>query len=210
MSPTGEGGAGCSRKRGAARNSEIHIQARRRYTLLEMRWSKVRQLVEESFSESVRGRVTVHITNGDPRGEGWIKCTKSWISVDGVTVAYLDRHGRLLTMRLRDGENRAKTLRRGLVNPFNGESRSPAETDDVMDLSDACWQYLQSKVSESLVSGDPFVQSLAVLSGRVGRQRLRRLEQQTLHPLVSWMLRFRLDAERAQRNERDSSVETVA
>jgi hypothetical protein len=163
-----------------------------------MRWSKVRKLTEESFAESVRGRVTVHVTNADPHGTRWQDtCHKSWISVDGQTIAHLDRHARLLTLRIRDEEGATKKVERRLVQNYTKEALEPDATDDVMDLNDAAWQYVHSNVAESLDSPDAFVQSLAILSARVGRQRLRRLEQRELHPLVRTLLEFRLRAEAA-------------
>jgi hypothetical protein len=97
-----------------------------------------------------------------------------------------------MTLRRRHGRAAAVHY---LKNPFDGESLTPRHTDSIMDLGEACYEYLHSSVSESLTSRDPFVQSLAILSAKVGRQRLRRLANQELHPLVAEVLRFRIEAE---------------
>lgn len=176
--------------------ARAHREPRSSDTLLTMRWSKVRKLVEESFADSVRGRVTIHVTNADPRGTSRQEtCKRSWIRIDGETVADLDRHANVLTLRT-PGAGGSRIERRGLVHPFTRESRNPSETDKILDLTQAAWAYHQSNVSAALSSPDPFVQSLAILSSRVGRQRLRRLEQMALHPLPRLVLRFRLKAER--------------
>ncbi len=68
-----------------------------------------------------------------------------------------------------------------------------------LDFPDACWQYLQSTLNESLTNADPFVSSLAVLNAKVGQQRLRRMATWDLHPLTRAMLDFRMQAERDAR-----------
>jgi hypothetical protein len=165
-----------------------------------MRWSKVRKLVEESFADSVRGRVRVHVTNADPRGVPWQDtCKRGWISVDGVVVAQIEPHSlRKLTLSLpRRGASRDVIL---IVEP-RPEQRVPsgAVIGAFLDFPDACWEYLHTNLNESLHSSDPFVSSLAVLNAKVGRQRLRRLSTLDLHSLTRWMLDFRMDAERDAR-----------
>lgn len=70
-----------------------------------------------------------------------------------------------------------------------------------MDFPDACWQYLNSNLNDSLNSADPFVSSLAVLNAKVGMQRLKRLAAKSLHPLTRGILEFRMTAENEQRTE---------
>ena len=165
-----------------------------------MRWSKVRQLTEASFAPSVRGRVRVHVTNDDPRGVSWQDtCKRSAIVVDGKEFVIIERHMRRMTLHLMNGDGRTRTLYRYLVNPFNGQALDPMETDLIMDLGEACWEYLHSSIRNSLDSDDPFVQSLAILSAKVGKQRLRRLALRPLHVLPAEILKFRLDAERSHK-----------
>jgi hypothetical protein len=84
-----------------------------------------------------------------------------------------------------------------IAEPYTARQALPprAKLGTFMDFPDACWEYLQSTLNESLRSSDPFVSSLAVLNGKVGRQRLRRISNLELHPLTRWMLDFRMRAE---------------
>ncbi len=165
-----------------------------------MRWSKVRKLVEESFADSVRDRVKVHVTNADPRGVPWQDtCKRGWISVDGVVVAQIEPHYlRRLTLSLpRRGAGREVML---IVEARPEQTVPPgAVAGAFLDFTEACWEYLHSNLNESLNSGDPFISSLAVLNAKVGRQRLQRLSALDLHSLTRWMLDFGMDAERDAR-----------
>jgi hypothetical protein len=155
-----------------------------------MRWSKVRKLVQESFADSVRGRVRIDVTNAHPRGDARRDgCKKAWITVDGRVVAYYNPLSpQLLTLR------RADSVR-----------EIPVFTQPRPDFSEACWEYLHSSVNDSLQNPDPFVSSLAMLNTKVGRTRLQRASTLDLHPLTRAMLEFRLQAEReARANPRNS------
>lgn len=178
-----------------------------------MRWTKVRKLVRESFAESVRDRVDVRVTNADPRGVSWQdRCKQGSITVDGVVVAHIDPHRlRKLTLSLpvanKRGSERHITL---IVEPRPEQKMPPgAEVGEFMDFPDACWEYLQSNLNESLRSADPFVSSLAVLNAKVGRQRLKRMATWELHPLTHAMLDFRIEAERIAPIPRRESGATV-
>jgi hypothetical protein len=89
---------------------------------------------------------------------------------------------------------RKKTI---IVQPRPEQGAPPGtQIGDFVDFPEACWTYLQSNVGESLQSADPFISSLAVLSAKVGRQRLRQMSMRDLHPLTRYMLEFRMGAER--------------
>jgi hypothetical protein len=153
-----------------------------------MRWSKVRKLVEESFAESVRGRVTVHVANYPRIRSRHCDCSYGWIAIDGKPFVHTDTHLAYKLVR----SNVYLTTDAGYEQSSELPVRLPG------DLSDACWEYLHSSVSNSLASPNPLIASLAVLSGRVGKQRLRRMLHAKLHPLTRALLEFRMQAEKAQ------------
>ena len=148
-----------------------------------MRWTKVRKLVHDSFADSVRGRVKVNITNL-PRAPH-SRSRQGWITVDGMTVAHAGTQTVTLSLPIAHETQppQVVTLDNIPWDPMFGE------------LQNSCWQYLQSSLNDSLRSSDPFVSSLAVLNGKVGRTRLRRALTWELHPLTRAMLNFRLEAE---------------
>jgi len=156
-----------------------------------MRWSKVRKLVEESFAPSVRGRVSIHSTNSKQKGIAFAcNCGWGWIALDGRVIAALDTHDAYKIYRTPIWEDHPPILPsdrgRGLV------ERGEFSRDD---LHEACWRYLHSSINDSLNSTHPLLQSLAVLSARVGKNRLRRVASRELHPLTGALLEFRLEAE---------------
>jgi hypothetical protein len=178
-----------------------------------MRWTKVRKLVHESFAQSVRERVRVDVNNADPRGTSWQDtCKQGWIYVDGHVVAHVNPHWlRTLTLSLPATRARGRRKVVVIVEPRPEQEVPPgAEAGTFMDFPDACWEYLHSDLNAALRSADPFVASLAVLSSRVGLQRLRRLSVQKLHPLTRSILEFRMDAERDAASTDDTRRGTVA
>ena len=168
-----------------------------------MRWTKVRKLVQESFADSVRDRVDVHVTNADPRGTSWQDtCTQGWISLDGEVVAHIDPHSlRKLTLSLPSADKSNADRQVILIVQPRTEQKVPpgAEVGAFLDFPKACWEYLHSNLNESLHSPDPFLSSLAVLNAKVGRQRLQRMSTWDLHPLTRAMVDFRMGAERDAR-----------
>jgi len=171
-----------------------------------MRWTKVRKLVQESFTDSVRDRLSVHVTNADPRGvRAQDRCKQGWISVDGRVVAHIEPHHlRKLTLSLPvGGKHDAGRRVMLIVEPRTGQKVPPgAVVGAFLDFPQACWEYLHSNLNESLRSSDPFVSSLAVLNTKTGLQRLRRMSMWDLHPLTRAMLDFRIEAERNTRSRR--------
>lgn len=168
----------------------------------------MRQLVRESFADSVRDRVDVRVTNADRRGfSGYGRCMAGSISVDGHVVAHIDPHRlRRLTLSLPvSGSHRQIVL---IVKPYRSGQALPdgALEGEFLDFPVACWEYLQSALNESLSSADPIVSSLAVLNAKVGRQRLLRMSTRDLHPLTRAMLDFRLTAERDARRAQRVTV----
>lgn len=164
-----------------------------------MRWSKVRKLVEESFAPSVRGRVTIHSTNGKQKGVAFrCPCGWGWISIDGKPIAHFITHASYDIYGTPYHETTGSAWK---VHPaVADEERAPGQLVEVgefsrFDLHEACWRYLHSSLNESIASPNPFIQSLAVLNARVGKHRLRRISLTHLHPLTRALLQFRMGAE---------------
>ena len=60
----------------------------------------------------------------------------------------------------------------------------------------ACWEFVhQLKVDEAINSEDPLIQSLATLDKRLGKKKLKCIDESTLHPLAKKLLAVRLKAE---------------
>jgi len=164
-----------------------------------MRWSKVRKLVEESFAPSIRQRVAVHATRGrNQGGPTRCECGWGWITIDRRTLAVFDTHISRLQFGRYYHESTGSEF--GGHPPITDAERTPGVLVEPgefsrYDLNESCWQYLHSSIQESLASENPLVRSLAVLSYRVGKRRLRALANEPLHPLTRKLLEFRLEAE---------------
>lgn len=152
-----------------------------------MTWSNVRKRVEDSFADCVRGRVQVFSTR-----YGACTCGRGAIRVDGKEIAnfctmqfwrYSER--KLFEAPTYDPSaprNTGKLVEKGEFNRF--------------DLYNACWTYLHSNIRECLASENPILLTLALMSKKVGKNRLKEFKTRDLHPLTRSLLNFRLDAER--------------
>lgn len=157
-----------------------------------MRWSKLKKIVEDSFAESVRGRVHIHSTRYR------CSCGRGWITVDGNEVADLNTELSGRKYRAIYHETTRTTCARHP--PVADDERTPGSLVEPgefsrFDLHEACWQYAHSSVDESLRSDNPLVASLAVLSSKVGKTRLLRMRARKLHPLTRALLDFRMRTE---------------
>ena len=158
-----------------------------------MKWSKLRKLVEETFADSVRGRVQVHTTAYQ------CSCGRGWITVDGEeaadlsTLVWWTKHG--------TAWHESAGTESFAPAPVPDEERTPGRLVEPgefsrFDLHEACWAYLNDvSLSDALASENPLIASLAVLNARVGKNRMRRLRETPLHPLTRALLQFRMEAE---------------
>ena len=149
-----------------------------------MKWSKLKQMVEERFADSVKGRVEIFSTRytkpNSRDGRGWITIDKiqlvnfatpkSWQNFDAyyhegtmtncVTHPAIENEDRTEGNLIEDGEF----------------SR--------FDLHECCWEFLDLTIEEALSHKSPLINSLAVLDKRLGKRRLVLLEKEKLHPLT--------------------------
>jgi hypothetical protein len=156
-----------------------------------MKWSKLKKLVEDTFAESVKGRVHIYSTH--------YRCTcgRGWITVDGEELVDLSTMLSGLIYRCVYHEATKTDCVTHAAVPYAqrkpGNLVEPAEFSR-FDLHGACWEYVHSSVSDSLNSNNPLIASLAVLNARVGKGRLRKLSEKNLHPLTRALLDVRLKA----------------
>jgi hypothetical protein len=157
-----------------------------------MRWSKLKKLVEDSFAESVKGRVHVYSTRYQ------CSCGRGWITVDGKELADLNTEISGRKYQAFYHETTKTVCARHPAVPdeerTEGNLIEPGEFSR-FDLHEACWEYIHSSVNASLSSENPLIASLAVLNGKVGKTRLRKVQAQELHPLTRALLDVRMKAE---------------
>jgi hypothetical protein len=157
-----------------------------------MKWSKLKKRVEDSFAESVKGRVQIYSTHYQ------CSCGRGWITVDGEEL--VDLSTMLTDLIYRCAYHEATKTDCATHPAVPDEERKPENLVEPgefsrFDLHEACWEYIHSSVNDSLNSNHPLIVSLAVLNTKVGKGRLRKLAERKLHPLTRALLEIRLDAE---------------
>ena len=157
-----------------------------------MRWSKLKKLVEDTFADSVKGRVHIYSTHYQ------CSCGRGWITVDGKELVDLST---MLTGLIYRCAYHEATKTDCVTHPaVPDEARKPGNLIEPgefsrFDLHEACWEYVHSSVNSSVASANPLIVSLAVLNAKVGKGRLLKLAETSLHPLTRALLDVRLTAE---------------
>ena len=144
-----------------------------------MRWSQLKHRVESMFADGVRGRVqlyTTHYRGGSSRIHGFER--HSWITIDSKPVVNMHRH-----------QSAA-----GIYPDHGDPRRFEIGVYTWWDLPAAAWEYLNMSIDDAMASENTVIRALAVLDKRLGRRRLVTFDPSSETPLVSTLLRFRLQA----------------
>ncbi len=148
-----------------------------------MKWSKLRKLVKDGFSESLAKRLDINST-----AYGGCSCGHAWITMDGDVIANFCTRASA-NVRLDYASAKPNKMYEDQLTGYGELSRQ--------DAYQACWDFVHSlTVKEALEDSDPLVQSLAVVDRRLGKRRLGRIDEARLHPLAKKLLEVRLDSER--------------
>ncbi len=167
-----------------------------------MRWSKLKQLVEERMADSLQHRVEVHYTRyrimKDEYGRGWITVDKNEIAemsdhvflnqraeVDHqIEVGSLEFDGRYVEVDRRYAAPRGTSLlhQRGVYSGW--------------EFMRSLWDSLSLSIDDCLQSENIIIRAFAMLDGRLGKRRLRTLQlRDDEHPLVAQFYALRCEAE---------------
>lgn len=157
-----------------------------------MNWSKLKKTIEDKFADSVKGKVHIYTTRYTI---GSYFMVRGWITIDKKEIANFSTP---------DNSNKY-----GWNTPDINERISPEDRTDGFavekgefsryDFTDACFEFINMNIENSLSSDNPIIKSFAMLDGRVGKRRLKLLKLQdraNLHPLVLKMLDLRLECEK--------------
>jgi hypothetical protein len=155
-----------------------------------MRWSKLKQRIEENFADSVSRRVAIHSA-----AYGACTCGHAWLTLDGTIIAnFCTRaYGNRYAYHRKENDagvtpEQAKRYQDQFVE-YGEMSRQ--------NVYEACWAFLHDLAfDDALTSDDPLIQTLAVLDRRLGKRRYAAIERKTLHPLARKLFETRLAAER--------------
>jgi hypothetical protein len=157
-----------------------------------MQWSQLKKRIEDTFAESVQGRVEVWATRyrhaHDQEGEAWITFDKERIISMG-TWTYEKKADEVRT-KLREES--------GCTDYRNPEHRSGYysaydKADEIVhrqghyplwDAYKAFFEYLNLSIDEILTSENPIVKALGMLDKRFGKRRLKTFDAEAESVLV--------------------------
>lgn len=170
-----------------------------------MRWSKLKQLVEDRMADSLQHRVQVYST--------WYRCLghdrlgRVWITVDKREVAsmsdlpyYIDYRDLAEQIRMTVGatdyrdpaqqrELSAASSKAETILHHQGRYSRP-QAHAMLKM------YMSQTIDDALHSDEMLIRALAMLDNRVGKRRLRTLQlADDEHPLVRQFYELRCEAE---------------
>jgi hypothetical protein len=149
-----------------------------------MRWTKLKQRIEERLADSVRDRVVFHMTSYRHAhdGEG-----RAWITIDGKEVANMCYWRANL-----EGEYRPEPV------PTIFGTELPPQ-DGIMRPSlfaQSLFRYLSMSIDDAFKSNNFLIRAVALLDRRMGRRRLEKVSLQADdQELVQMFFDLRLKAE---------------
>jgi hypothetical protein len=160
-----------------------------------MKWSKLKQQIEDRFADSVRGHAAIHITRYGPGLSSTM--TRGWLTWDGKEVLNFSTITWLQAERTEAANAPAadtslvihdRLQQRGIFSRF--------------DLTDALETYLRLSIEDALSSPNQLICALAMFDRRVGKRRLEQLDiDATTHPILKQLYDLRCTAEHLDRKE---------
>lgn len=173
-----------------------------------MRWTKVRKLVEDSFADSVKDRVTVRTTQYRNGRAFACDCGHGWLTIDGESITHFHTHlsygkygtdihestDRMWSRNTRlPGQPRwiAPKGHAAVANEDRvvGRLSEPGEFSRY-DLALSCWTYLHTRLEESLESPARSFVDWRCSTRRLGDSDWRSTRRRSLIPCRRHSLSF--------------------
>jgi hypothetical protein len=170
-----------------------------------MRWSKLKQIVEQRMAPSLNGRVELHRTNyhaiRGPWGRAWITIDKEqvWSTADDpwyeaqnsltreIESIYqsVDCHDSDFAAEHYRAWDQSKAILRQQAVMYTGE------------FGDLLRNYLSLSIDDAMNAESPLIRAIAMTDYRLGKRRLRALASKNAkeHSLVKLLYRTRCEAE---------------
>ncbi len=167
-----------------------------------MRWSKLRQRIEDNFAESVAPRVRVFATRErrahDQMGRGAIVVDGDvWLDACALKwgKAYYDELDKHSNLPARECHEAAALV------------MEHSNRIDSWDFSQRLFDYLNTSVEEALTSGDVVHRALAILDRRVGIRRLKKLSEEEIdNELLERFLMLRLSSTKLAQSNHEAEA----
>jgi hypothetical protein len=168
-----------------------------------MQWSQLKKRIEDTFAESLQGRMQVWSTRyrraHDQVGESWLTFDKERIDSMG-TQGYDNQYFRI-AHELRTERDcldyNDPAQRSGYYNAYQ-ESEKLLHDKGVFpswEFNRALFDYLNLSIDEAISSENPIQRALALLDKRFGKRRLQEFNPSSEHPFVAQLYSLRCKAE---------------
>jgi hypothetical protein len=186
-----------------------------------MNWSQLKKRIENTFADSVRGRVEIWLTHyrraHDQEGE-------AWITIDKKRIFYIGT-GHFIETAVHEADRRSNLrYSDNTINPQHPEqfhrwwdayheAREKLPKQGIMPTweFEACLlDYLNTSIDDIINSDNPIIKALGMLDKRLGKRRLRSLELLNEHPLVMTLYKFRYTAEGLHHDQNSASDATIS
>ncbi len=162
-----------------------------------MKWSKLKQTVEEKFSDRIGKRVKIYTTRYT---SGSYFMVRGWITIDGEEIANFSTPDNYAKFNWNTPEL-DKRIPEDERNNGNAVEKGEFSRHDLMD---ACWSYINLSIDDALMSDNPIINAFAMLDKRLGKRRLKTIDSTSLHPLAARTLELRLQCESMSFKNADS------
>ena len=166
---------------------------------LPMRWSKLKQQIEEGLADSAKGRVEVWSTRyrkaHDQEGEAWITIDGQRVhSMGSLThlVEWYERSRALqkerdcLDYRDREQIQGYRDAQKEVETQLRAEGVIP-----LWEFNDALFEYLNMSMEQILTSDQMIVRALGMFDKRLGKRRLASMDVSKEHELIQGFYRIR-------------------
>ncbi len=174
-----------------------------------MKWSKLKQMIEESFSDSIRKRVQVHLTSY----RGIDGNSRSWIVIDGEEKISLDN----FTSIIKNGAyfNELTPIKDCLT---HSEIKKNKRSENKLyekgefssfDFTFMAKQYLQKSAHDSIKSNHPILRTLGVLNKKIGKAKVKELQYDE-NPIVAYFAKFRYEAETGKTSNKNEETNNLS
>ncbi|MDQ6906448.1 MAG: hypothetical protein M3176_06430 [Chloroflexota bacterium] len=166
-----------------------------------MRWSKLKQLVEDRMADSLQRRVEVHSTRYySGQGRGWITVNKREVADMSHLRAAMES-ARIANEVDTDDANPEKSQPPLHAQWYASDSYAQVRRRQDIVLSQyefhhLLWDSLSLSIEGALLSDHYLIRAFAMLDSRLGKRRLRTLQLgDDEHPLVRQFYDLRCEAE---------------
>lgn len=161
-----------------------------------MRWSKLKQTIENKFSEKLKGRLeffSAIYDDNEPAG-------RIWVTIDKIEVANFCDYSSGYVYGAYYNETTNITRQAWIHNAIKNEDRVLGNLVEKGEFSrfdaELCfYEYINLSIEDALKHESPIINMLAMADKRLGKRSLVKIELENLHPLVKKVLELRKEVD---------------